>query len=62
MCPSWNPGHLRLKASIFVWIFFFFFLKGDIFALIMLIILQVSAFPGLLQNSGIYNLSDYFLL
>lgn len=42
--------------------FFFFFLKGDIFALIMLIILQVSAFPGLLQNSGIYNLSDSFLL
>lgn len=33
-----------------------------IFALIMLIILQVSAFPGLLQTSGIYDLSDFYLL
>lgn len=49
---DWRPEHLS------VWIF----LEGGIFALIMLIILQLSAFPGRLQTSGIYDLSDIYLL
>lgn len=49
---DWRPE--RLSVGVFF--------KGGIFALIMLVILQVSAFPGLLQTSGIYDLSDFYLL
>lgn len=49
---DWRPERLSVGM----------FFKGGIFALIMLIILQVSAFPGLLQTSGIYDLSDFYLL